>query len=250
MDSECDGSWLYVEHGARHYLVGAVDGDRHNGEVKLLGEPESAVLEGVNLSIVGATSFGENDNRHSLCESLLGVVHGLDDASCRVVVDHDMSCHVARPAHEREVVQALAHHPLEIVAQVAVDGENVVGTLMVGNEDVGAVVVDEIAVLYLDAHAKEEAHGPCPPLGWEVAPIVAVEEAANDGDYAGDNGENQHDRCRNAVVIYAIQNVHANVIDSFVGAKIVKSCQLSIISSQFFPFWPKKKFTSRTIVNS
>ena len=194
------------------------------------------MLEGMDVAIIGAPSFGKDDNRHAFSESLLGVVHGLDDASCGVVIDHDMSCHVARPAHEREVVQALAHHPLEVVAQVAIDGEYVVGALMVSDKDVSAVAVDEIAVLYLNPHSKKEAHGPCPPLGWEVAPIVAVEEAANDGDYAGDNGENQHDRCRNAVVIYAIQNVHANVIDSFVGAKIVKSCQLSIISSQFFPF--------------
>ena len=94
---------------------------------------------------------------------------------------------------------------------------------MVGDEDIGAVAVYKIAVLDFDFHSKEEAHGSCPPLRRVVAPIVSVKEAPNDGGYAGNNGENQHDRCRNAIVIYAIQNVHANAIVSFVGAKIVNS---------------------------
>lgn len=62
MNSECDGSRVNVEHGARHHLIGAVDGDRYDGKPKLLSEPEGSVLEGLNVSVVGASSLGEDND--------------------------------------------------------------------------------------------------------------------------------------------------------------------------------------------
>ena len=62
---------------------------------------------------------------------------------------------------------------------------------MVGDEDVGAVAVDEVPILHLDFYTKEKAHASRPPLGWIVAPVVAIEEAPHDGDEACDDGEHQ-----------------------------------------------------------
>ena len=108
-----------------------------------------------------------------------------------MIIDHYVSSHLACPSHKWKVVQALAHHPLEVVAQIAVDGEDVVGALMVGNEDVVALTIDEVAVLYLDLHAKEEAHCPRPPLRRIIAPVVAVEKATHNGEKTCDDGENK-----------------------------------------------------------
>ena len=166
------------------------------------------MLEGVNLAVVGAASLGKDDNRHAFLQTLLGIVHGLDNTSCRVVVNHDVPRHLARPTHQREIVEALAHHPLEIVAQIAVNREDVVGSLMVGNEDVGAVAVDEMTILDLDLHPKEEAHGPTPPLGRIIAPIVVVEEAANDSDDACDDSEHQHNGRSYAIMVQAVKDIN------------------------------------------
>lgn len=212
MDGEGDCSRVDVEHGARHHFVGPIDGDGHDGTLKLLGETESTVLEGLDVPVVGASSLGEDYNRHTFRQTLLGVVHCLDDASRRVVVDHDVSCHVARPSHEREVVQSLAHHPLEVVAQIAVDGEDVVGALMIGDKDVVALAVDEVAVLNLDLHTKEEAHCPRPPLRRIISPVVTVEEASHNGDEACDDGEHEQYGRSDAVVIYSIREIHDSLL--------------------------------------
>ena len=151
---------------------------------------------------------------------------------------------MACPPHKREVVQAFAHHPLEVVPQVSVNGKNIEGPLMVGDEDVGTVAFYEFAVLNFYFHSKEEAHGSCPPLRGIVSPVVTVKGATNDGNDAGDNGKHQQNRCSDAVMVYSVKNVHANATDSLVGAKLVKSFQLSIIGCQFFLY--ERSNTSHT----
>ena len=98
-------------------------------------------------------------------------------------------------------MQTLAHHPLEVVPQVSVYGEYVVGSLMVSHEDIGALAVDEVSVLNLYPHAKEEAHRPRPPLGWVIAPIVTIKQASHNRDNACDDGEHEQDRRCDAIVI-------------------------------------------------
>ena len=170
------------------------------------------MLKWVDVSIIGATTLGEDNNRHALDEALFGIVHGFNDAARRVVIYHNVPCHVTCPSHEREIVKPLAHHPLEVMTQIAIDGEYVIGSLMIGNKNVCALAINEMTILYPHSHPKEETHSSCPPLGRIIAPIVAIEKATNNGDKTGDNGEYQHYRCSNAVVIYSVKDVHANVI--------------------------------------
>ena len=99
---------------------------------------------------------------------------------------------------------------------------------MVGNEDVVSLTIDEVAVLYLDLHAKEEAHCPRPPLRRIIAPVVAVEKATHNGEKTCDDGENKNYRRCYAVVIYAVEDIHD--LSSFKVTKIINCFQLLGIS--------------------
>ncbi len=50
-----------------------------------------------------------------------------------------MAGYFAAITHERDTFESFLHHPAEVVAKVAVDGENVVGALVVGYKDVTRV---------------------------------------------------------------------------------------------------------------
>jgi hypothetical protein len=158
---------------------------------------------------------------------------------------------VARPSHERKVVKTFAHHPLEVVTQISINGKNIISTLMVGNKNVSTISVDEVAVFNFHSHPKEEAHGPTPPLCRIVSPVVAVESTPNDGDYASDNGDYQYYRCRYAVVIYSVKDVHANVIGvlNYKDSKSFQILKIRFHKSIFLKMNSIKKFTRHKIVS-
>ena len=66
MNSECNGTRVNMEHGARHHLIGAIDGDRYDWQAKLFSKTKRSMLERMNVAVIGATPFRENNNRHSL----------------------------------------------------------------------------------------------------------------------------------------------------------------------------------------
>jgi hypothetical protein len=135
---------------------------------------------------------------------------------------------LACPSHKWEVVQALAHHPLEIVTKISINGEYVIGTLVVGNENIGTIAVDEVAIFYFNLHSKEKAHCSTPPFSRIIAPVVTVEKATHNGEKTCDDGENKNYRRCYAVVIYAVEDIHD--LSSFKVTKIINCFQLLGIS--------------------
>ena len=56
----------------RQYLVRAVDGHGYDGQGEVVGNLVGSFLETVQLSVGGAGTFGENDERHAAGEDFLG----------------------------------------------------------------------------------------------------------------------------------------------------------------------------------
>ena len=182
VEGERDCARRHVEGSARHHFVAAVDGDGNNGELKLKGELERAVLERAHEAGAGAPPLGEDDYRHAAVQFLLGCRHGVPQALRGVGIYHDVASHAACGTDDGYVGDALAHHPLEIVAQETVDREDVIGSLMVGDKHITCLVVNEFATLDAHAHQVYPAPHPGPPLSWVITPIILVKQAANDGD--------------------------------------------------------------------
>ncbi len=106
-----------------------------------------------------------------------------------------MSGAFAGPSHQRDLLKAAFHHPLEIVAQKTVNGKNVVCSLMIGHKHIACVGVDQLAPAHLHTHQSEPAHNPGPYLGRIVAPPATSERNASCGCYHGrDYGDRRHQR--------------------------------------------------------
>lgn len=195
MYGEDDFSRFEVVGGAGHHGEGSVDGEGYHGERKLYGQLEGSAFEGTHGTGPGAGSLGEYDERHAALQGGFGLLQGLFHTAGGGVVDKDMAGGGAGAPHEGDVAQALFHHPLEIVVEVAVDEKYVVGSLVVGHEYIGGIFVDVFAPAYFDTYQREDAEEPRPDVGGVVAPDVAFAQAAPDeGDDGGEQGEYEQDR--------------------------------------------------------
>ena len=153
-------------------------------------ENSTAPFEGPHGTCPGAGSLGEHDERHAALQGGFGLLQGLFDPAGGGFIDKDVAGGGAGASHEGDVAQALFHHPFEVVVEVSVDEEYVVGSLVVGHEHIGGVGVDVFAAVHLDAHERENAHQPRPDVGRVVSPHVAVTQpAAYEGDECGEQGE-------------------------------------------------------------
>lgn len=175
MEGERDGTRGDVEGATGHDLVAAVDTDGDYGQPELKRQFECAVLELTHLARIGAATFRKDNNRHTTVQFLLGCRHGVAQALWGVGIDKDVTCHAAGGTNDWNVGDAFAHHPLEVVTQVTIYGEDVVGSLMIGDEHIARFVVNEFAADDLDSHQVYPAPNPSPPLGREIAPIILVE---------------------------------------------------------------------------
>ena len=126
-------------------------------------------------------------------------------------VHHDVTSHNTSSAHQGYLGQSLAHHPLEVVAQVTVNRKDVIGSLVVGDKHIARFVVNEFASDYSHTNHMQPAPQPCPPLGRVVSPVVLIEQAANDGDHRSDDACHQHDGCHDEPLIYTIDIYHFSV---------------------------------------
>ena len=106
---------------------------------------------------------------------LFGRGHGVSQPLGGVGVNQYVASHAACGANKRDVSDALAHHPLEIVPQETINGENVIGTLVVGDKHITCLVVNELSSHNLNPHQMYPAPDARPPLGREVTPIILFE---------------------------------------------------------------------------
>ncbi len=87
-------------------------------------------------AVKGARSFREDHYGHASGQLAFGILHCASDGSRRMVVDEDVSSLAATVAHEGYVLKAFFHHPFEVMTEVAVDRENIISSLVIGNENV------------------------------------------------------------------------------------------------------------------
>ena len=205
VEGQCDGARGDVERAARHDLVTAVDGDGNDGQAELQRQFKGTVLEGSHLARVGAAALRKDDNRHPRWPTFgggHGVAAGPVPSGCRP--EWAGQYYAASGADDGDVGQALARHPLEVVAQVAVHREDVIGTLMIGNKHVTGLVVHMLASLHTHAHEVQPAPQPGPPLGREIPPVVLAEQASHDSYQRCHNADHQHNGRHDAPLVYAV----------------------------------------------
>ena len=214
VEGERDSPRSDVKGAAGHHLVTAVDGDGHNGQTELQREFKGAVLERSHETSVGAASLREHDNRHAAAvQFLLGGCHGVAQTLSGMGVHQDMACHAAGGADDGDVGDALAHHPLEVVPQEAVNREDVIGALVIGDKHITCLMVNMLAPLDLHPYQVKPAPQSGPPLGGEVAEVVLVEEASHDGDQGNEDAHDQHNGRDDAPLVYPVNVYHVISID-------------------------------------
>lgn len=140
----------------------AVDGDGHDGKLQGIGELEGTAAEGAHVSVVGTGTFGEDAERGSAGKGFSRVSHRLQYGTARTLVDENKAGLTAGEAHKGDVAEAFLHHPLEFVAKIAVDGENIERPLVVRHENVALPTVDVLLSLDGDGNKEQAQQSPCP----------------------------------------------------------------------------------------
>lgn len=178
--------------GAGHDGKSAVDGERRYGECELDGELVCASFERSHFAVPSAGAFGKYDKRHAVLQGLFGFLQGFFEPSRGGVVDEYMPGGGTGASHEGDIVQAFFHHPFEVVVEVPVDEEYVVGSLVVCHKDVGGVFVDVFTASHFDSDEREDTEQPRPDVCGVVSPYVPVSQPAPDeGDEGGEQREYQ-----------------------------------------------------------
>lgn len=97
-------------------------------------------------------------------------------------------------ADEWDFLEVFFHHPLEVVAKVAVGEEDVEVALVVGEEDVAVVLIDVLSAFDFYFDEKEPEGAFRPELGQVVGYDVGVAKEACDDDAAGyEDGDDDED---------------------------------------------------------
>ena len=121
---------------ARQNVEAAVYRDRNNGQLQFVCELESASAELRHMSCKGSRTFGKDHKRDAMLQDGSALLVCLMDCLRSTLVDKDVTSTFASFSYERDVAQRLLHHPFEVATELAVNKEDVVGTLVVCHEDV------------------------------------------------------------------------------------------------------------------
>ena len=101
-----------------------------------------------------------------------------------------MASLLAGITHERHLAQGFLHHPLKVAPEVTIYQEDIHRALVVGHEDITAVLVDVFAPLDADGQQQHAARQPRPHLAGIVAPEMGIaQNAAYDGEEGCDDGD-------------------------------------------------------------
>ena len=190
-------------------VEGAVDGQRYDGQLQLVGQREGTFAERAHVARERAGTFGEDGDGVTLAQDAAGVVVGFFDLAHATLVDHNLVGLATGIAHKGNLLYLVFHHPLEVAAQETVDEEDVEGTLMVGHEDVRLVLLQMLATF--DSHRDKEGaeDNPGPPAAGIIAPEMAVANGGADANRdGGDDGDKDDDGNTNQKLIETIQVFH------------------------------------------
>ena len=185
LEDEVDGA-----SPATQYVVGTIKCDRYDGQLKFVGQLIGTAEEWSHLSRQRPLSFWEDHERRAVLKHLACPVVCLLQRLGTSLVDKDVSCRFAGLPDEGCLAQFALHHPLKVASQIAVDKEDVERTLMVGDKDVGGLVVNIIMSFRMDGQ-QENAHKPARPhMAGPVTPEMGrTDGGTNDGGQCRHNGD-------------------------------------------------------------
>lgn len=110
-----------------------------------------------------------------------------------------------------ELAEPDFHHPLEVMVEKAVDGEDVVSALMVGDENVGCFRVDIFPSLDFHAHECEPGAELRPDVRGPVTEEFASEnQREDDRDQSGKDCQNHNQRNHHQELVNSVQYVYDN----------------------------------------
>lgn len=205
--SDMARNWKFLE--ARQDMEGTVDCQGDDGEVELDRETVGPAFEGAHLAGPCAGALGEDHERHASAQLALGIGHSAAGGGDRGVVDENLPGPAACPADEGYLAQALLHHPAEIVAEIAVDGKNIIGSLVVGDEDIADSRVNVLAPSHRDPNEGEPAEEPRPQnLGIVAEPPPHSEGRTDDCHHGCDYRRHNEQRAHHENLINTIENQH------------------------------------------
>ena len=211
VDGERDGAHVDGLVVTVEDVEGAVDGEGDDGDANLIGEHEGAALEGGHPASVGAGAFGEDDHGHASLEGFARLLYGLGDAG-DAVGEVDLLGLGAGIADEGDLAQVFLHHPLEVVAEVAIDEEDVVVALVVGEEDIALFFLDVLAPLHFHLQQEEPEGALGPELGQVVGHVVGVaEETGNDDGGGHDDGYHHKDGQGDEEGVEGVEKFHVSI---------------------------------------
>ena len=162
----------------------SVDGDGHDGQSELVGQLEGTATKLCHVPREGACSFGKDDERHAVTEDGACLFIGLVDGFRPALIHEDVTSALACLADERKASQRLLHHPAETATEEAVDEKDVECSLMVGDEDVGLLLVQQFSSLNFNRQEHHPAHQPAPNHCRIITPGSRLAQCATDD---GDN---------------------------------------------------------------
>jgi len=173
VDDDAHAMWADEEGAFTHDLVRSLDGDRNYWHLEHGSKGEGSLLEAVEVAVGGASPFGEDDQRSAALKGVECLTEGVEHACCATFVDPDLTRLLARDACYRNLLDALAKHPSEVVPQTSIEQEDVECTIVVGNEDVGGVLVDLLAPLDREWGEAEPTGEPAPDDSRPIAHVLA-----------------------------------------------------------------------------
>jgi len=175
----------------REDVEAAVDGDRDDGQPQFVCQLEGSSAELCHVTGEGACPFGEDHKRYPMLKHLPCLFVSPVNSFWPALIDHDMSCTFAGFPYERDASQAFLHHPAEAASQEAIDEEDVVGALMVGNKDIRLLLVEQFSSLHFDREQHYPAHQSAPHHCGVIAPRLGIAEGA-----ANNHGNRRRGSCQ------------------------------------------------------
>ena len=208
---------------ARHDVERTVDGQRHHGQLQLVGQQESAATEGSHVACERARALWEDDERDTPTKDVACLVVALLDAACPPLVDEDMVTLLAGPSHEGHLAQLVFHHPAEVATEMAVDEEDVESALMVAHEDIRLPGLQMLSPLHAYGYEHHLQDAPCPQLTGVVAHPATQSYGRTDGD--------DH-RCQDSGTD-DVWDAYTDLINAI--EKLHFNAQCSILNGRIFP---------------
>lgn len=189
--------------------VWAFDGDRHYRDLEHGSQRIGTLLEGIEVTVLGAGTLRENDERVSGLEGSHGLTDGMHHARRTMRIDKDMTSALAGRTNGEDIAQTLAEHPAEVVTQITKEQEDIESTLMIGYKYVWGLGIDILASLHADRTKRQidDQAGPDDPR--PVPPELLVAQPAPEyGNNRSNDGNYDHAWHKDKPLIDEIENLH------------------------------------------